>query len=82
MKKAVNLRLDEHIVVMLNELSEEFHTTKTEIVERAIKRFSKESGKRRERLRDFAGSLNDKDAEGMLRSIEADKNCKDFTLDI
>ena len=82
MKKAVNLRLEERIIVLLNNLSEEFHVTKTEIVEKAIEKFSKESRKKRNRLMDFAGSLNEKDADKMLNAIQEDKNYKEFLLDL
>ena len=82
MKKAVNLRLEERIIVLLNGLSEEFHTTKTEIVERAIERFSNESRKKQNRLMDFAGKLGAKEAENMLDAIRKDKNSKDFSPDL
>ena len=82
MKKAVNLRLEERIVVLLNQLSEEFQTTKTEIVEKAIERFSKESRKKRNSLMAFAGKLGNKEAGQMLEAIRSDKNHKDFSLDL
>ena len=82
MKKAVNLRLEERIIVLLNNLSEEFHTTKTEIVEKAIERFSNENKKRQNRLMDFAGKLGGKEAESMLEAIRKEKNSKDFSPDL
>lgn len=42
MKRAVNLRLDENVIMTLNHLSEELQTTKTDIVEKAILLLSKE----------------------------------------
>ena len=82
MKKAVNLRLEERIIVLLNNLSNEFHTTKTEIVEKAIEKFSKESKRQHNRLMAFAGTLSDKEADKMLDMIQNDKNCKEFSLDL
>ena len=82
MKKAVNLRLEERIIVLLNHLSDEFHTTKTEIVEKAIERFSNESRKKQNRLMEFAGKLGSKDADTMLEAIRSDKDHKDFSLDL
>jgi len=82
MKKAVNLRLEERIIVLLNNLSDEFQTTKTEIVEKAIERFSIENRKRHNRLMDFAGKLGSKDADNMLKAIRNDKDRKDFSLDL
>ena len=82
MKKAVNLRLEERIVILLNSLSDEFNTTKTEIVEKAIERFSKESKRKKNHLMDFAGKLGDKEADKMLEAIHSDKDHKDFSLDL
>jgi hypothetical protein len=82
MKKAVNLRLEERVIVLLNQLSEEFHTTKTEIVEKALERFSNESRKKKNHLMMFAGKLGSKDAEAMLQAIRSDKDHKDFSLDL
>ena len=82
MKKAVNLRLEERIIVLLNNLSDEFQTTKTEIVEKAIERFSRESRKKQNHLMDFAGKLGDKEADRMLEAIRNDKDSKDFSLDL
>ena len=82
MKKAVNLRLEERIIVILNNLSNEFHATKTEIIEKAIEKFSKESRQQRNRLMTFAGSLSDKEADRMLDTIQNDKNRKEFSLDL
>ena len=82
MKKAVNLRLEERIIVLLDHLSDEFHTTKTEIVEKAIEHFSNESRKKHHHLMKFAGKLGSKDADAMLEAIRNDKNHKDFSLDL
>ena len=82
MKKAVNLRLEERVIVLLNELSREFHTTKTEIIERAIEKFSKESRKKRNKLMEYAGKLGDKEADRMLEAIRTDKDRKEFSLDL
>jgi len=82
MKKAVNLRLEERIVVLLNRLSDELHTTKTEIVEKAIERFSSESKREKNRLMTFAGTLADKEADKMEASIRESKNTKSFSLDL
>jgi predicted transcriptional regulator len=82
MKKAVNLRLEERIIALLNNLSEEFHTTKTEIVEKAIERFSKESRQKKSNLMDFAGKLGSKEADNMLEAIRSDKDRKEFSLDL
>ena len=82
MKRAVNLRLDESVIVTLNKLSDEMHSTKTEIIEKAIELFSKQNHLHQNQLLKFAGKLKKSDAENMLNSIKNDKNSKDFELDL
>ena len=82
MKRAVNLRLEENVIITLNQLSEELHTTKTDIVEKAINFFSKQNNIQHNQLLDFAGKLKKNDADTMLQAIKNDKNLKDFELDI
>ena len=82
MKRAVNLRLDESVIITLNQLSEELHTTKTEVIEKAIRFFSKQNNLKQNKLLAFAGSLKNSDADNMLQAIVDDKNSKDFELDL
>jgi len=82
MKRAVNLRLEESVIVTLNQLTEELHTTKTEVIEKAISLFSKQNHLKQNQLLQFAGKLKNHEAENMLQSIVDDKNSKDFELDL
>ncbi|MDD2789043.1 MAG: hypothetical protein PHU40_00080 [Sulfurimonas sp.] len=82
MKRAVNLRLEESVIVTLNQLSEELHTTKTEVIEKAINFFSKQNSLKQNQLLQFAGRLKSSDADSMLQSIIDDKNSKEFELNI
>ena len=82
MKRAVNLRLDENVIAMLNQLSEELHTTKTDVIEKAISFFSKQNNLKQNQLLQFAGKLKSNDADNMLQSIVGDKNSKEFELDL
>ena len=82
MKRAVNLRLDENIIMTLNQLSEELHTTKTDVIEKAIEFFSKQNDLQHHQLLQFAGKLKNSDAEKMLENIRNDKKSKDFELDL
>ena len=82
MKKAVNLRLDESVILILNQLSKEFNTTKTEIVENALKLFSKTKQKEQNKLLQFAGILKENEAKKMLDTIQEDKNSKDFKINL
>jgi len=80
MKRAVNLRLEESVIITLNQLSQELHTTKTEVIEKAIEFFSKQNNLKSNELLEFAGKLKNSDADNMLKIITDDKNSKDFEL--
>ena len=82
MKRAVNLRLEESVIVTLNQLTEELHTTKTEVIEKAISLFSKQNNLKHNQLLQFAGKLKNNDADSMLQAIVDNKNSKDFELDL
>jgi predicted transcriptional regulator len=82
MKRAVNLRLDENIIVTLNQLANELNTTKTEVVERALKLFSKTKQKEKNQLLEFAGILKNSEANKMLNDIQTNKNSKDFEINL
>ena len=82
MKRAVNLRLEESVIVILNQLTEELHTTKTEVIEKAISFFSKENNLKHNQLLQFAGKLKSNDADKMIQGIADNKNSKDFELDL
>ena len=82
MKRAVNLRLEENVIITLNQLSEELHTTKTDIIEKAISFFSKQNNIQHNQLLNFAGKLKKSDADTILQTIKNDKNLKDFELDL
>ncbi len=82
MKRAVNLRLEESVIVTLNELTQELHTTKTEVIEKAISFFSKQNSLKHSELLQFAGKLKGNDADKILQSIVNDKSSKDFELNL
>ena len=82
MKRAVNIRLEESVIVTLNKLTQELHTTKTEVIEKAISFFSKQNNLKHNQLLKFAGKLKSNDADKMLQSIIDDKSSKDFELDL
>ena len=81
MKKAVNMRLEENTVILLNSLSKELAITKTDVVERAIEFYSQDKVKKRNELMAFAGILDDDDAKIILESIAESRVDKDFILD-
>jgi predicted transcriptional regulator len=82
MKRAVNVRLEENIVLILEKLSQEMHTTKTDVIEKAIKLFSNQNNKKKNELLEFAGILEANEADRILEKIKADTTMKDFTVDL
>lgn len=82
MKRAVNLRLEENIIYTLNQLSKELHTTKTDIIEKAINVFSKENNLKKNNLLQFAGVLKNVEADKLLLDIKTNKNTKDLEFDL
>jgi predicted transcriptional regulator len=82
MKRAVNLRLDESIIIILNQLANELNTTKTEVVEKALKLFSITKQKEKNDLLEFAGILKNIEANKLLNDIQNNKYNKDFKIDL
>ena len=82
MKRAINVRLEENIIVTLEKLSQEMQTTKTEVIEKAIKLFSKQNAKQNSDLMEFAGILGEGEADAMLEKIKADNSSKDFAVSL
>jgi len=80
MKRAVNIRLDESVIYVLNQLTQELKTTKTEVIERAIELFRKENQIKQNNLLQFAGALKSSEADKMLQDIKESKNSKDIEL--
>ena len=77
MKQAVNFRLDETILTTIEVLAKDLHTTKTDIIEKAVAQFAASKASKRNALMQFAGSLTSSDADSMLSGIQTDKNRKD-----
>ena len=82
MKRAVNLRLEENIILTLNQLADDLNTTKTEVIEKALTFFSKNKQKEQNNLLKFAGILKNNEANNLLDDIQKNKNNKDFELDL
>ena len=80
MKRAVNLRLDESVIFTLNQLANELNTTKTDVVEKALKLFSKTTQREKNELLQFAGILKNSEANKLLDDIQNSKDSKDFEL--
>jgi len=82
MKHLSNFRLESSTIFIVNHLSKELGTSKTAVVEEAIKYYAdKLQDKKNDMLR-FAGSMSDGEADKILESIRNNKDSKalDFSL--
>lgn len=66
MKRTVNFRLSNQATTILSLLSDSLELSKTEIVERALLRYFESN---QSPISQFAGILNNDDADAMLKSI-------------
>lgn len=83
MKQSVNFRLSEQSITVLSLLSESLELSKTEIVERALQRyFEKKKAEAHSPLMQFAGILNDDDANEMLDSIYSSRIDTEEDIDL
>lgn len=82
MKRAINVRLEENIILALEKLSNDLHTTKTDVIEKAIQLFSKQKNKKKSDLMQFAGILDKRNADTILQAMQNNKSSKDFTVDL
>ena len=56
------------------------NTTKTDVIEKALKLFSTTKQKEKNNLLQFAGILNNNEANNFIDIIQNDKNNKNFEL--
>jgi len=77
MKKTIKLNLEENIILMLNQLANELHTTKSSIIEKALMFYKQQ---KENDLSKFAGILDPKEADKILSEIKTNKDTKEFTI--
>jgi hypothetical protein len=82
MKQAANFRLDETILTTIAVLAKDMHTTKTDIIEKAVAQFAASTANKRNTLMHFAGLLTATDADSMLSAIHTDKNSKGIDMQL
>jgi predicted transcriptional regulator len=82
LKQAVNFRLDEAVLTTIAVLAKDLHTTKTDIIEKAVAQFALSKQNKRNSLMQFAGSLAASEADTILNAIRTDKNNKDIDVDL
>jgi predicted transcriptional regulator len=78
LKQAVNFRLDEAVLTTIAMLAKDLHTTKTDIIEKAVVQFALSKQNNRNSLMQFAGSMAASEADSILDVIRTDKNNKLF----
>jgi hypothetical protein len=70
MKTPVNLRLEDSTLTLLKQLTELKQTTKTAIVEIAIKLYAQQQNLYVHPLKNYAGSLSENEANDFLKTIQ------------
>jgi hypothetical protein len=80
MKQATNFRLEQDVLTTISVLANDLHTTKTDVIEKAVIQYAASLGTKRNSLLQFAGSLDANEADTILNTIYLDKNSKDINL--
>lgn len=81
MKKAVSFRFKKNTLIILNRLKEKFHTTKTDIVEKALAFYAEEKLKSDNPLMKHAGIFSAEEADAMLVDIKKSRRNKNIKVE-
>ena len=65
MKKTVTFRLNEEVLILIDHLAKEYDTTKTHIIENAVKTFANLKKFHNKDILKFAGKIDSKDIKKM-----------------
>lgn len=76
MKQAMNFRLSMQTIAILTTLEQKMHASKTAVVEEALRYYAEKKMHAQSGLLDFAGVLNENDADEMLNTIQKNKHNK------
>lgn len=76
MKHAVNFRLSKQAITTLSLLEKKMHTSKTDIIERALQSYAKKKIANQDTLMRYAGMLNQQEADDMLENIKSSRRNK------
>jgi len=82
MKRAMNFRLSSRATTALLRLEKKTHESKTTIVERALQLYEKEEFLKKDDILEYAGILNEKDADKLLSLINNSKHNKDIETEL
>lgn len=82
MKRMVNFRLSAQALTTLSILEEKLHSSKTAVIEKAIDFYAKKKLSSKKSILEFAGILNEKEAERMLTTIREGRVNKNEEVDL
>ena len=82
MKKAINFRLNKNTLFILTLLEQQFHTSKTDVVEKALAFYADKKLKTHNPLMQYAGVFSDEDADTMLTTIRRSRRNKKIKVDL
>lgn len=76
-KTPINFRITRRTLILLRLLEDKLHTSKTNVVERALQDYANQKLKRtKNTLMRFAGILSEKETDDMLSVIRSDRRNK------
>lgn len=75
-KKPANFRLSHQTMMILIRLEKTLHTSKTDIVEKALQYYANQQGQFNNTLMRFAGIFSEKESDAMLSIIKHDRRNK------
>jgi hypothetical protein len=82
MKQAVNFRLNHQAIIALSLLEKQLRASKTAIIERALAFYAKKELADQKSILQYAGILNEQEAQVMLDTIQSSKHNKDIEIDL
>ena len=82
MKQAMNFRFSSQAVTTLSILTKKLHLSKTALLEQAIQSYAKKSLPKRNSLMEYAGVLQETEAEKILLTIKSNKHSKTIRADL
>ena len=73
-KTAINFRLNRRALLLLSLLKEKLHTSKTDVVEKALQYYaSQKLNAKQNTLMQYAGILSEQESDRMLATIKQDR---------
>jgi peptidyl-tRNA hydrolase len=80
MKQIINFRLQPNTISLLTELSKKYDTTRTNIIEMSVNNYAKRLKVNKNKLSCFAGALEPKAADTLLKVIRENRRNKKLRI--